>query len=138
MADLTVTAASVLKGTTGNAADGVAGTTLAAGDVLYRDSSDLSLKLADANSVTAAVRTVVGIALNGAATGQPVKYIVSDTDLTPGFSSTAGEVVILSATPGKMAPAADAASGDYVTVIGIMKSATKMKTVFIAADAAKP
>jgi hypothetical protein len=138
MADYTVTAASVLASSTATKRDGVAGATITAGQALYLDSSDQTLKLADSNSGTAAARTVVGISLNGGATGQPIKYCTADSGFAPGFSIPAGSVVILSDTPGGLRPVADAVSGDFVTVIGLGIGSNTMALGFIASTIAVP
>jgi hypothetical protein len=64
MADLTITAASVLAGSGAKKVNGTAGATITAGQAVYLDSADNEYKLADNDSATAAVRTVAGIALH--------------------------------------------------------------------------
>lgn len=121
-ADLSVTAASVLASATALTGAGTAGATITAGQTLYIDASDSNkLKLADANA-SAATATVVGIALNGAASGQPVRYVYEDSTFTPGATLTVGEVYILSATAGGLAPVGDLASGYYPGVLFIAKT----------------
>lgn len=117
MADLSITAASVLASSTALRSTGVAGATITQGDVLYRDGSDANkLKLADADS-SAATATVVGIALNAGAAGQPITYATYDPTFTPGATLAVGEVYTLSATPGGICPVGDLGSGDYTSTL---------------------
>lgn len=121
MADLVITAANVVAGSGAQIGNGTAGATLTAGDVLYIDTAASNvLKLADANAASPAY-TVEGIALHASLTGQPIQYIKLG-DLTLGAVMTQGLVYVLSANPGKIAPAADLASGWFTTVLGIAKS----------------
>lgn len=124
MADLSITAASVISAAGSNIdRNGVAGATIAAGQAVYQDAADGRYKLADNNSVTAAVRNAVGIALNGAANGQPLA-VHKGGDITIGAVLTPGVAYYLSDTPGGIGPVADLASGEYPTVLGIAKSAS--------------
>ena len=76
MADISVTASAVVASVTALVEHGgKAGATITAGQVLYKDSSDGKLKLADNDSGTAAVRTVYGIALHASLDGQPLSVI---------------------------------------------------------------
>lgn len=122
MADLTITAASVLADAAANTRQGVAGAALTAGQVVYLDSATGSYKLADSNGA-AALRSPVGIALNGAAPGQPVLIALSGP-VTIGATMTAGVAYYLSDTPGGICPVADVGSGEYSTILGIATSTT--------------
>lgn len=125
MADVSVTAASVVKSATGKSASGTAGASITAGQPLYQDAADSnSLKPAQA---TSAKYKVVGIAEHGAADGQPITYCYEDDDFTPGFTSAVGVAYFASPTAGGIAPIADAATGDYVSVIMVGKSTSKVK-----------
>ena len=118
--DLSVTAANVLASSSAVKERGVAGATITAGQTLYIDTSDSNkLKLADCDSATAAVRNCAGIALNGAAAGQPVEYVIEDPSFTPGGTLTVGTTYVLSDTAGGIMPHADLESGDYPTVLFI-------------------
>jgi hypothetical protein len=132
MADLTITAATVLMSAAGKSATGIAGEAITAGDALYRDAADgKKMKLGDANAV--GKRDILGIALNDAAVGQPVEYCTSDPALVIGGTVSIGYIAILSGTPGAIAPAADAAAGMEVVVLGIGVSTTALKVNFAAA-----
>ena len=130
MSDISVTAANVLAGTNAVIHEGLAGGTITAGMALYSDTSDSNkLKAADANA-SATTAKVVGIALHGASSGQPLKYVVEDDDFTPGatlsLSAAADDgVYVLSGTAGGIAPIADLASGWYPVVLFVAKSTTK-------------
>ncbi len=62
----------------------------------------------------------VGVSLNSAAAGQPIAYQISG-QLTHGGSTYpgSGEVVIVGAGPGALAPEVDATTGDFSTVVGV-------------------
>jgi hypothetical protein len=112
MADLTITAASVIAGS-GASIDrsGIAGATIAAGKAVYQDAATGKYLLADDNSATAAARVPAGIALNGASDGQPLA-ILRGGDITIGAALTPGVVYYLSDTPGGIGPVADLAAGN--------------------------
>lgn len=122
MADLVITATSVLAGADAYTRQGVAGAVLTAGQAVYLDSATGSYKLADSNGA-AALRSPVGVALNGAATGQPVLIAMSGP-VTIGAALTAGVAYYLSDTPGGICPVADVGSGEYSTVLGFATSTT--------------
>lgn len=125
MADLSQTASSVLPGANADIRHGTAGEAITAGMPIYQDTAG-ALWQADAND-TEAKAAVVGIAISSAeAAGQKVSYVIEDDDLTIGATVAAGDALVLSATKGGIAPEADLATDDYVTFLGIGKSATKI------------
>lgn len=124
MADLSVTAANVLPGAGAMTEDGLAGATITAGQVCYRD-SDGTYKLADADGASSTIRTGRGIALNGAAAGQPVR-IQRSGEITAGATLTPGTTYYLSGTPGGICPLADVGTGERWHIVGIAKSTTVM------------
>lgn len=137
MADLTITAASVLAGSGAKIErDGLAGATITAGQVVYKDAADNRFKLADNDSATAAVRSPYGIALNGAASGQPLAVLVSGP-ITIGATTVVGTVYCLSSTAGAICPVDDIAAGDYNTIVGIGTSVTVIDVKFHEAGAVK-
>lgn len=127
MADLTITAASVLATGAGAVAHCTAGATITAGQVVYLESATNTVKLADANSGTAEARSPYGIALNGGASGQPIAVARPGSSITIGAALTAGDRYYLSATAGGIAPHADVTTGWYPTVLGIATSTTVLK-----------
>ena len=77
-----------------------------------------------------------GIALHGAANGQPLKYATGG-NLTFNAAFAAGDCVCVSTTVGGLAPYADLASGDFITIIGIATSTTNLKIQINASETAK-
>lgn len=124
MADVSITASAVLVTNNTITATGRAGATITAGQTVYADSTDNGdYKLADADSSDATAECK-GIALNGAADGQPLE-IATGGDLTMD-GLTAGELYVVSGTPGGLAPEGDLGAGDRVTFVGVAKSATSL------------
>lgn len=123
MADLTITATSVVAGSNANVVNGTAGETITAGQAVYKSSTTNKWMKADSNSATAEARTPSGIALNGAALNQPVA-VQKSGDITIGATLTANTPYFASDTAGGLCPIADVGSGEYLTQIGIAKSTT--------------
>lgn len=130
MADLSITAGSVLKGSNAKTRTGTAGATITAGQVVYEDTSDSNkLKLAD-NDASSTTSNPVGIALHGAASGQPLTYVYEDDDFTPGGTlslSAAADTAVycLSSTAGGICPFDDLGASDYPVILFIAKSTSK-------------
>lgn len=118
MADVSITASSVVASASAKTSVGVAGATVTAGQPVYEDANDgHSLKPAQGNSATAS--KVVGIALHGASDGQPLKYIISG-QLTAGGTLVLGQTYVASAAAaGGIAPISDLGSTHYPTILGI-------------------
>jgi hypothetical protein len=123
MADISVTASSVVPGATARRQTKTASVAITAGQVVYVNSSD-QLALAD-NDASATTAAAVGIALNSCAANQPCSYATSGA-VTFNAVLTAGTIYVLSATAGGIAPAADLASDDYVTILGVASSTTSL------------
>jgi hypothetical protein len=123
MADLTITAASVVQGANAIKEAGNAGETVAAGKAVYKSSTTHKWMLADSNSATVEARKARGIALNGASLDQPL-VVQTGGDITLGATIVGGTAYYLSDTPGGICPLADVGSGEYVCQIGLAKSAT--------------
>lgn len=122
MADISVTAASVIAASTATKEYGTAGATITAGQVVALDDVTGEYVLADADG-SATIRVPRGIALNGASDGQPLA-IAKKGQITFNAALTAGVSYFLSPTPGGIAPRADVLTGDYVTHLGIAISTT--------------
>jgi len=135
MADLVITAASVLTGAGSKITHGTAGATVTAGQAVYRDPTDGKYKLADNNSATAAVRSVDGFALHASLAGQPLAVHESGP-LTVGATMTAGVAYYLSDTPGGICPVADLATGEYPALLGIATSTTVLNVAIQEAGVA--
>lgn len=135
MADLTITAASVrasgsaLSGGVTIASVTTGETSFAGGEVVYLDPADLDsdnigkAKLADANG-TATTAKAAGITLHPSNLNQPVQIIALDSNFIPGATLTAGMQYVLSATPGKICPVTDMASGWFYTPLFVGMDAT--------------
>lgn len=121
MADISVTASAVVPNGSANIQHGTAGATITAGQVVYKDSSTGKYGLSDANGASASIKSVAGVALNGASDGQPLAVAIYG-DVTMNAVLTAGTAYYLSATPGGICPVADLTTGDVVVQIGIAKS----------------
>lgn len=124
MADYTITATEVTAGTGATVRHGIAGATITAGQSLYLDSATDTLKLAQCDG-TAAEATFVGIALNGGSSGQTIAYVAQgdiNLDTAALTGATKGEVAVVSATAGGIAPNEDLATTQYVSIIGVMKT----------------
>lgn len=123
MTDIVITATAVVPGSDAVFDDGLAATTITAGQAVYRDANN-TISLADNDHATVAARSPNGIALNGGATGQPITFIKSG-DLTMNAVLTKGDRYYLSATAGGIAPHADVTgSGKNVVVLGVARSTT--------------
>jgi len=136
MADISITASAVVPSSAAVIKYTTAGATLTAGQLIYLDVADLDAngigkaKLSDANGA-AALRVVDGMCIGGASAGQPIAYVTYDTALVIAASGlTANTILILSDTPGGVAPSTDLSSGEYLSVIAVVKSAT---TIFFRA-----
>jgi hypothetical protein len=123
MADISITAASVLAGTNAIKVQGIAGAAITAGQQLYLDTTTNTWKLADNDAAAAAAHQAAGTALNNAAAGQPIS-VQTGGDVTIGGTLTAGVVYYLSGTAGGICPVADLTSGHAVCTVGMAKSAS--------------
>jgi predicted transcriptional regulator len=136
MTDLVVTASSVAK-VSGSTKYGIASDAITAGQAVHKLASDGLVYLSDADHATVAKHAVDGIALNNAASGQPVAYL-EDGVIAAGATVTVGEIYVLSGTAGGIAPEADLASGDFVSVIGVGISAANIRLGIINSGAEVP
>lgn len=125
MAIYTITASNVTTALSGKKS-GTAGEAISAGQLLYLKASDGLLYLAQSDGATSAEAAVVGMALNSAATNQPVFYQASGAITVGAVFAAAGKVLILSQTAGKACDAADATTGDYLTIVGYSTSTVAM------------
>lgn len=124
MADISVTAASVLPGADAAIQIARAGAAIAIGEMVYKEAATGLYKLADADSATQEVQETGAMALSAAAaSGQPF-VIQTAGDVTMNAALTAGARYYLSSTPGKIEPEADLSSGEEINLIGMAKSTT--------------
>lgn len=118
MADLTITATSVVPQSGATIRTATAAAAITAGQILYLNSSGQAA-LADANALASA--EVVGMAVCNAAAGQAVSYI-ADGRCAMGTILTAGAIYVLSSTAGGLCPAADLSSTEYTSIVGVATS----------------
>lgn len=117
MADLSITASEV-QPVSGSQETLIASEAIDAGEVVRRNSGQFSLAQAD----DAGTDDAYGVALNSAASGQPLTVVKDQGTVTLGSSASVaqGAVYVLSANAaGKIAPEADIATTEYVTVLGV-------------------
>ena len=126
MADLSVTAASVLPVTAApnpsKIAQGTGGGTVTQGTPVYLDATDNKWKAAQNDTAVHAGSGGLGIAMSSWADGQPASVLVGG-DWTVGATLTVGETYIVSNNAGKIAPVADI-STHFVSILGVAISAT--------------
>ena len=123
MADLSVTAANVLAGSGATIEDGTCGeAAVTAGMSMYWKTSDRKWYMAQHDGTAAAsgyaTGSRVGISLNGAAASQPIK-ILREGNLTAGATVGIGTIYYVGTGYGGICAAADLATGDYVTLLGV-------------------
>lgn len=124
MADITITAASVIAGANAIIVySNRSGATIAQGAQVYLDPVTNKWKIADANG--SGTRQAQGTALNAASDGQPLA-VQTGGDITIGATIVAGTTYCLSATAGAVCPQVDVASGSDVVIVGLGKSTTVM------------
>lgn len=140
MANVTITAASVIPPTASSTTRiaGIAGEAIAAGETVCRLDADGLYYRADANDSTH--HLVAGIAGNSAAAaGQKLDVVTGSPTLVVGTHGiTVGTPLFQSATPGKICPLADLASGDWPTLVAWAVSATAFQFDISSSSAVKP
>jgi hypothetical protein len=124
MSAISVTPASVLKGSGATVVNGLAGATITAGQSVYFDSATAKYKLAqDDGTAEEAGASGVGIALNGASDGQPLS-VQTQGPITIGGTVAVGESYYLGDAAGAVVPYGDLGSTDKITYLGVGTSAT--------------
>ena len=127
MADITVTAANVLKGAGALTAWVTAGATITAGMPVYYDAAtnEYLIGHSETSAITADIK---GIALNNASNNQPLEIVLQDDALNLGATLAIGVTYVLSASGG-ISPDADASNvaPDFKTVIGVATTAALLK-----------
>lgn len=136
-ADLTITATSVVPGTDARKETGIAGESVTAGQPVYRAAATGKYMKSDANSATAEVRTVRGIALHAASANQPLT-IQTDGTVTIGATLTVAGAYYLSDTAGGIMPAADLSTGEYPVLLGFATTTGVLDLNIVHAGVATP
>lgn len=128
MADISLTPANILY-VSGDTGTGIAGEAIVAGKSLYLDASTPPLlKLAKSDGLTP-INNFLGIALNNAAIGQPVKYQITGviTLGTAALTVATGAVYLSDTAGGLTQTIGDLETGDTLIFIGIPLSTTQMR-----------
>lgn len=125
MTDLTITPANVVAGANAQKETGIAGASLLAGQVVYKEAATGQFKLCDSNSATVEARTPYGIVLNPALTSQPVTVATSG-DIGFGVILTAGAGYYPSETPGGIEPVADLGAGEMAAFLGFATTTSNL------------
>lgn len=131
MVDLVITAANVAAQGGALAGEKTAAAAITAGQVLTADANQQAAIASDASATLA---QVIGIALHGAASGQPAKYHISG-DINVGATLEVGKHYCLS-TNGNIAPVDDIETGDFPTYIGFAISASILRVKPLTATVA--
>jgi hypothetical protein len=124
MADLAITATAVLKtASTRVQGGGVFGEAVTAGQAVYRKSSDRRWWKARASGTAEEAGSAgLGVALSGGAAGQPAS-VATGGDVIIGATVAVGAIYGVSANAGGIAPSADLAAGQRLSVLGYGKTA---------------
>ena len=134
MADISVTASSVVPSATATIARGTAGATITAGQPLYQDANNKLQPAAQTSSTTA---HMVGIAVDNASSGQPVEY-VSLGDVTFNAVLSPGKMYVLGANAGGISLSADldaaGANTRYGNFVGVATSSTNLRVGIVNSD----
>lgn len=136
MADLTINAANVVKGAGSKAITGIAGASVTAGQVVYKDAATGKYLLADCDSATPAARSPAGIALHAAGDGQPLT-VLTEGHITIGSTVAASVPYFLSPNAGGICPLADVASGDFAIFLGFGISTSVIDVNIVEAGVVK-
>lgn len=116
MADLTITAVSVVPGADASIQYGIAGETITAGQSVYTKSADGRLWKAQCDGTTEEA-TCAGVSLNGGAAGQTIGYVSGGT-MTIGATTAKTTTYMVSAAAGGICPQADLVSTNKVSIVG--------------------
>ncbi len=124
MADLVVVAANVKPAASAVTKRGIAGEGISAGQGVFK-AADGQIELAE-KDLTVTDAAAIGVSLNDAALDQPVEYAITG-DVDMGAILAIGQVYIVGAAAGGIAPEADAAAGHFVTVLGVATTVNNLK-----------
>ena len=130
MATLITISADFRLSTGASASVATAGETIVPFQLLYLKTSDSKAYLAD--NATAAEAVLLGFAATGAAVDEFVSYVPATSGAFIESASalfTKGDCYEISSTAGSMATAGDATAGQFVTVVGVAISTTKLQII---------
>ncbi len=134
MTDLTVVAANVQPTANLNTKRRTAGEVITAGQAVFINASG-ALELSS-NDLTAPEAECDGIALQGCAAGHPCEFGVRG-EIDMGVILTIGEVYVVGAAAGGIAPHVDPGVGDFGTLIGVATTTSLLKLAPLASGAAR-
>ena len=140
MADLVVTATTVLKGTGMTVQTGTAGEAITAGQPIFRDTATGATNgqfLKCDNNDNLRNFACDGIALNSPAAGQPISY-GSGGEYNPGATVAVGTAYYVSSNPGGICVETDLLTGMKVIFIGVATATNKLKLNIFVPAATKP
>jgi len=127
MAAISVTAANVLR-VDGEVVNGfLAGATITAGQAVYVDSNGAVQVATNATSAGSGVGAqLVGIALNGGGSGQPIQILKPGGTVNIGGTAAVGKQYCLG-TAGGIIPVDDIAGTEFVTTVGVGLTTANIK-----------
>lgn len=107
---------------------GVAGTTIAAGQSVYLDTSDTTWKLADANggSLLIAGSAGLGVAMGPSVAAGYLDIAYSGSIVLVGTTAVVGQTYMVGQTAGSFVPASDLTTSDYTSRLGTAETATQI------------
>lgn len=129
MSDLAITAALVVPGSNASTENGTAGEAITAGKQVYKSSTTNKWMLSDSNSATVEARRPTHTALTGSSLNQPI-VVQKSGDITIGATLTPNTPYFASDTPGGICPIADVGTGEYLTQIGIARTAAILQLAY--------
>ena len=103
----------------------VYGATIAAGQSVYIDTADQKAKLADCNAAVA-LAVIAGIAMTPGISDGSGLIATEGSVILVGTTMAIGESYYVGQTPGSIVPDADLIAADFVSRIGIGKTATEL------------
>ena len=125
MADVTIPKANVESVGNPTLQDVTCGAAVIAGRFVYEDAA--SGKVNYATSLSAATAAVTGMLVNsGERDGAPAT-IQKDGDVAVGAILTTGELYVLADNAGKLMPASDLVTNDFVTFVGLAISTSTLR-----------
>lgn len=127
MADLVQTAASVVKVGTAGVIVATAGDTLTQGNAAFKATNGNWVRSLNSGNAQQAGSGGVGVALNSASPNQPVSIFTSGS-INLGGTLTVGEIYVVSAQGGRIAPIGDLVTNSRVTILGVAADANNLAT----------
>lgn len=127
MADISQTAASVVKVGTSVVIVATAGDTLTQGNVAYKATNGNWVRALSGGNAQQAGSGGVGIALNSANPNQPISIFTSGS-INLGATLVVGETYVISANAGRIAPIGDLVTNSRVTLLGVTSDANNLAT----------